>query len=102
MSLRGAFLVSFVRSGGTFFLAFASNVIISRLLLPAEIGVYSVAMAVTAILQALREFGIGSYLLKERELTGDKIRTVFGMALLLGWTIAALIFIFRGAIARFY
>ena len=102
MPLRKAFLVSFVRSGGTYLLAFISSIIISRLLLPAEIGIFSLAMAVTAILHALRDFGIGSYLIKERELTEDKLRTVFGTALLLGWSIAALIFFSSSAVAQFY
>lgn len=102
MALRRAFFISFGRAGGQFVLAFAANIIISRLLLPAEIGIFSVAMAATAILQALREFGIGGYLIKERELTGDKIRTVFGVSLLFSWSAAALIFFLRGAIAGFY
>lgn len=102
MSLRAAFLISFIKSGGTYFLAFVSSIIISRLLAPAEIGIFSLAMAITAILQALRDFGVGSYLLKERELTDDKLRTVFGASLLLGWSVAALLFFFRGAVARYY
>lgn len=102
MALRRDFFISFARSGGALLLSFASSIIISRLLLPADIGIFSVAVAITTILQALRDFGVGGFLLKERELTEDKIRTVFGAALLLGWTIAALIFFFRGAITQFY
>lgn len=102
MALRRAFMISFGSAGGQFVLAFASNIILSRLLLPAEIGIFSVAMAVMTILHALREFGIGGYIIKERELTDDKIRTVFGVALLFSWSVAALIYFSRGAIAEFY
>lgn len=102
MALRRAFFISFGRAGGEFALSFASNIILSRLLMPAEIGIFSVAMAVMAILQALRVFGTSGYLIKERELTDDKIRTVFGVSLFFSWSLAALIFFSRGAIAGFY
>ena len=102
MALRQAFFISFARSGGVFVLSFLSNVILSRLLLPAEIGVFSVAMAILAVLHALRDFGIGGYLIKEQDLTGDKIRTVYGVAILVSWSVAALIFFSRAALAGFY
>lgn len=102
MALRRSFFISFGNSGGHFILSFGSNIILSRLLLPAEIGVFSVAVAIITILQVLREFGIGRYLIQERDLTDDKIRTVFGVALLLGWSLGALLFFSRGALAEFY
>lgn len=102
MALRRAFFISFGKAGGQFIISFAANIILSRLLLPADIGIFSVAIAVTTILQALREFGISGYILKERELTDDKIRTVFGLALLLSWSVGALIYFSSGVIAKFY
>ena len=102
MSLRRAFYISFGSSGGNFLLSFGSNIILSRLLLPSEIGIFSVAVAMIVIPQALREFGVGRYLIQEQDLTDDKIRTVFGVGLLLGWSLAALIFFSRGAMAEFY
>jgi O-antigen/teichoic acid export membrane protein len=102
MSVRGSIFISFGQAGGQFALQFASNIVLARLLLPSEIGVFSVTVAVTAILHALRDFGVSRYLIKEANLTDDKVRTVFGVAILIGWGLAALIFFGRGAVANFY
>ncbi|MBD3624762.1 MAG: oligosaccharide flippase family protein, partial [Rhodobacteraceae bacterium] len=69
---------------------------------PEELGVAAVALAAIAILESLREFGVRRYLIKEPDLTEDKIRTVFGIALLVSWSLAAAIFLSRHAIAGFY
>lgn len=100
--LRTSLLISLGRTGGMFAIQMASSIIIARLLLPNEIGVFSVAMAVTAVLHALRDFGAGRYLIKEEHLTRDKLRTVFGMLLLIGWGIAAALWFGRESIAAFY
>ena len=92
MSIRRGLALSFGRTGFVFFIQFGSNIALARLLLPSEIGIFSVAVAATAILHALREFGIGSYLIKEPELTDDKVQTSFGIAILIGWSLAALVF----------
>ena len=102
MSLKRSFMISFGKSGGSFLLHFASNIILARLLLPSEIGLFSVCVALTAVLHTLRDFGVGRYLIKEKDLTDDKVRTVFGVAILIGWSLAALIYLSRGAVADFY
>lgn len=102
MSVRRGLLYSFGQTGGQFFIQFFSAIVIARLLPPAELGVAAVALAAIAILESLREFGVRRYLIKEPELTDDKIRTVFGIALLVSWAMAAAIFFSRHAIAGFY
>jgi O-antigen/teichoic acid export membrane protein len=102
MGIKRGLSYSFGRTGGQFALQFASNVVLARLLLPSEIGIFSVAMAVITVLQALRDFGVGRYLVKEPNLTVDKIRTVFGVSLLVSWSLAALLFFGRDSVAGFY
>jgi O-antigen/teichoic acid export membrane protein len=102
MGLRNSILISFGKSGGNFAIQFVSNVVLARLLLPSEIGIFSVAVAVMAIVHALRDFGVSAYIIKEADLTDDKVRTVFGVALLIGFSLAAAIFLGRGAIADYY
>lgn len=76
--------------------------VIARLLSPEEIGQFSIGIAVIAIAHMLRGFGTGSYLIQEKELTRQKIKTAFGITLCISWTLAILLFISRFAIANFY
>ncbi len=102
MSIKRGVAISFGKTGAAFLISFASNIVLARLLLPSEIGIFSTALAVLAILHAVRDFGLGRYLLKEPILTDDKIRTVFGVAILISWSLGAIIFLFRDQAAVFY
>ncbi|MHA1114399.1 MAG: oligosaccharide flippase family protein [Alphaproteobacteria bacterium] len=102
MTLRRSFYLSFGRTGGVTLIQFGTNIVLARLLAPAEIGVFVVALAVILTLGAIREFGISHYLLKEREITEAKLATVFGVSLLFGWSLGAALYLGRHAAARFY
>lgn len=102
MSIARGVAISFGRTGSNFLISFVSNVVLARLLLPSEIGVFSTALAILAILHAIRDFGLGRYLLKEPVLTDEKIRTVFGVAILISWSLGSIIFFSRGIAATFY
>jgi O-antigen/teichoic acid export membrane protein len=102
MSLRRAFYYSFGRTGGQSLIQFAANIVLARLMSPAEIGIYAVGFALVMTLNALRDFGVSRYLLKEAELTESKVRTVFGVTILVSWGLAALILLGRHAVAGFY
>ena len=67
-SVRAALLISFVLTNGITVLQFSSSLIISRLLSPKEIGVYSVAAAIIAIAQLFRNVGVANYLVSEKDL----------------------------------
>lgn len=102
MSIRAAFLTSFARRGGQATLHFAAGLILARLLLPEDLGIFAVALALLAILAALRETGATRYIIKEKDLSEAKIRTVFGFTLLVGWSLALLIWSLRHQAAEFY
>lgn len=80
----------------------ASSMIVARLLSPEEIGIYSVSVAVIAIAQVLRDFGVGSFLVQVRELTEDVVRTAFGLSLIVGVGLFAIVFAMAPIAARFY
>ncbi len=75
---------------------------IARLVTPAETGLFSVAASIVLLAQALRDFGIAEFLVQEKELTDDKIRTAFGLNLLLAWSLGAVIFFLRNWIVEVY
>lgn len=83
-SVRRALAISFLEKYALIALTLVSYILIARLLTPEEIGIYSVATALIGIAQVVRDFGIGNYLVQEKELTEAKIRTAFGLSLLIG------------------
>ncbi len=52
-----------------------SVMIVSRILTPEEIGIYSVCAAIVGTAAIIRNSGIGEYLIQERELNPDHIHT---------------------------
>lgn len=101
-SVRRALAISFLERYLTVALALGSNMLLARLLTPHEIGVYSVSLAVIGIAQVLREFGIGNYLIQEKELTDDHLRTAFGISLLLGGSLFVVVVVAAPYAAAFY
>lgn len=101
MVLRRALLFSFAGKYLTMLIDFASVMIVSRLLSPAEIGVYSLAAASVVIGQMLRDFGLSLYIIQEKDLSTEKIQTCFTISLLLCWTIAGVYYLSAPFIAGF-
>jgi O-antigen/teichoic acid export membrane protein len=101
-SIRRSFALSFAAKGTTFVSATISVMVLARLLTPAEIGVYSVGLAIAALAHVVRDFGIGNYLIQEKGLTIDRIRTALGMAIAIAWTMAILLVAASLPIARYY
>jgi lipopolysaccharide exporter len=101
-TVRRALALSFLERYLSIVLALGSNMVLARLLTPEQIGIYSVSLAVIGIAHVLRDFGIGNFLIQEKNLTDDHIRTAFGLSLILGLSLAALIFFAAPLIAAFY
>jgi O-antigen/teichoic acid export membrane protein len=100
--VRRALLFSFAERYALIVIGLASNLVIARLLTPAEIGVYSVTLAVMSIVQVLRDFGVASYLIQEKELTDGHIRTALGLTLIVGITLGVAVFAAAPWVADFY
>ena len=99
---RRAVYLSAVARYSDMIVQFVSVMVIARLLTPEEIGIFSISIAVIALAQTLREFGLGAYVVQERELDRARIRSAFGVALVLAWAIALLIVVASGPVADFY
>lgn len=101
-STKRALVWSFAERYAGLLIALASTMILARLLTPAQVGIYSLCAAFTAVAGILRDFGVSEYLIQERELTIDKIRAAFGLAILVAWSMALFIFLARMEVADFY
>lgn len=101
-SPRRALVWSFAERYAGLMISIASTMVLSRLLTPSQVGIYSLCAAFTAVAGILRDFGVSEYLIQEKDLTHDKLRAAYGLAFLIAWSIGAGIFLARDSVAAFY
>lgn len=80
----------------------ASVMILSRLITPEETGVFSIGVAIAALTHAVRDFGVGNYLVKEPEITQMKINTAFTVSLLIALLLSVVLVAVSLPVAAFY
>jgi O-antigen/teichoic acid export membrane protein len=83
-------------------LQLVSTVVIARLLAPNEIGIFAVAAVLGQMAMQFRDFGLGEYLIQEKNLTDQRIRAAFGLNMLLSWSMAMLFFALSWQVGEFY
>ncbi|MBA5687283.1 lipopolysaccharide biosynthesis protein [Duganella sp. LX47W] len=99
---RRSFLYSFAEKYTSLLLSTAGAMVISRVLTPAEIGVYSVGAVLVGLAQVVRDFGVGQFLIQERQLTDEKLRAALTVSIGVAWLLAALVWLASGPVATFY
>ena len=80
----------------------ASTMVIARLLTPDEIGTFAIASAITMVMSEFRLLGAGMYLVREQELTEDKVRSAMGLTMLISWTMGVGIWFVAPMVADLY
>lgn len=81
MRLRQAMLISTLQQNATLLLTFGTGVVIAHLLTPREAGSYTVAMAASNVVAALKDSAIGSYVISAPKLDDALLSTAFGLSL---------------------
>lgn len=79
VDVRRAVLGNLVSSIGETGMRFLLGLALARLLLPAELGLFALAMAVFGIAQLLRDFGVSAYLQREPDLTPARFSACLGL-----------------------
>ncbi|CAH9019187.1 lipopolysaccharide biosynthesis protein [Candidatus Nitrosacidococcus sp. I8] len=102
LSVRKSLLLSSIQRYASTILALISTMILSRILTPEEIGIFSIATILVAVINSVREFGIGEYVTYEPNLTKEKLRTAQGISLLVMWSLGLIILILAQPAAEFY
>jgi O-antigen/teichoic acid export membrane protein len=101
-SIRKSLAFSYLDRYASLALAIVSSMIIARLLTPQDIGLFSVTMVLLSFLAAIRDLGVGGYLVQERELTVDRVRAVWAVQLSLGMFLGLVVLLASGPVASFY
>jgi O-antigen/teichoic acid export membrane protein len=102
VTTRRALLFSYVDRYVSLIVAFVASVIISRLLTPAEMGVFSVSMVLVGFLTPFRDFGASQFVIQCKVLTDDVLRTARGLQFVLGLMLAIAIAASAGVVSVFY
>lgn len=101
-SVRKAVFITLGQRYTAFVIQFVTSLVLARLLTPEETGIFSLAAAAVAIGHMLRDFGVGEYIIQEKELTLDKIRAAYAMTLSMSWAIALCLVLLASPLARAY
>jgi len=102
MGSRRVIVLSYIDSYASILVAFAVTVVISRVLTPAEVGVFSVAAVLVGFMAPFRDFGATRYVVRIPELTDTVLRTVRTIQFGLGLSLATLIALASSFVADFY
>lgn len=102
MGMRKALGIGVISEMGAFALSLINVVVVSRLLRPDEIGIFSVAVSLLALAHIFREFGVGQYLVQAKTVGRQQLRAAFTVALCSGVLIALILFLLRLPLAKLY
>lgn len=101
-TVKRSLILTFGTQYAELIIQFVGVMILARLMRPEEIGVYSVAAFLMAILHVFRDFGVAKYIIQEDDLSEDKIKSAFGVAIIMAWVIALILLSSSSLIANFY
>ena len=100
--VRQSLLLSLVDSYLGLVLQLASTVVISRLLTPAEVGVFAIAAVFAGLASTFRDFGVAEYLIQEREVTSQKIQAALALNIIVSWSVSIFLVVAASSVADFY
>ncbi|MGV7206264.1 oligosaccharide flippase family protein [Oxalobacteraceae bacterium A2-2] len=90
-ALRLSLGYSFAEKYTGLVLNLAGAMLLSRMLTPDQIGVYSIAAVLAGMAQVLRDLGVGQYLVQARVLDRATLRAALGVSLAVAWLLAVLL-----------
>lgn len=88
---------------GSLVLFFVATAVLSRLLSPAEFGVYAVVNAIALVIAAaFQEFGGGNYLIQKHDLSAEDVRSAFTITFIISCAISILLFVFADSLSLLF
>ncbi len=103
MTIRRAAAWSLSSQYATFVIQFAASVIISRFfLLPADVGLFSIALAAAMVVAVFQDVGITRFVSGQREMRPEAVTDYALVAVVIGWVVAATVALVAPWIAQLY
>jgi O-antigen/teichoic acid export membrane protein len=100
--VRRSLFFSFVDKYGVYALMLVAMAVLGRLLTPQDFGLFAIGFAVVTLIDALRDFGIGNYLVQTPEIELKDVRLAFTLTLILSLIGAGLLLGTAAPLAEFY
>ncbi len=101
-AVRSALRWSLAERFASLVAAIVSTMLLARLLTPAEVGVFSICASFTLLAGILRDFGVNEYLIQEKDLTREKMKAAFGVAIAISWFIGLVVYVSGNWVASFF
>ncbi|MDX3772875.1 lipopolysaccharide biosynthesis protein [Chromatiaceae bacterium AAb-1] len=101
-TVRQSLFLSFAQKYSELLINLAANIILARLLLPEEVGLYSVIATLTILAHMFRDFGVSSFIVREPELSPALFSASFLVTLLWSYSMGAILLLSSGLIAAFF
>jgi O-antigen/teichoic acid export membrane protein len=79
-----------------------TTAVMARILSPAETGLYMTANAVILLADNFRSFGIGVYIVQEKQVDRNVLQSAFTLTLVFSLAMGAAIYLGAGSLAEFY
>jgi len=102
MNVRASIYWSMAQRYGAFVITFVTTVIVSRILTPTEIGIYSLAAVVMHLAATFRDFGMYEYLVQEKTVNRDTLATSLAVTLSVAVVLALALWGSSSFIAEWY
>lgn len=103
MSIRRAAVWAVGAQYVTFTIQFVASVVISRLfLLPADVGLFSIALAAAMMVSIFQDLGITRFISGQPDMNRDALPHYAAVAVMIGWSVAAIVAITAPFVAHFY
>jgi O-antigen/teichoic acid export membrane protein len=99
---RKALAISFLERYTSIAIYAVSSAVMSRILTPQDIGLFSVGFALTALVSQFRDFGVATYLIQETDLTVPKFRAALGMSVVTSIVVGLVLVIASGVAGEIY
>lgn len=100
--VRAALIYSSLGRYALMLIGLVNTVIIARLLTPEELGTFAIASSVVMIMAEFRILGANTYLIREKELTNDKIRSAYGLTIAVSWSLGIVVILAAGPAATYF
>lgn len=101
-SVKKRFGVQVIVSNGEVAIQLALSMVLARLLSPEDIGVYSMSAVLVGVAHIFRDFGVSSFIKRQKELDPDTLKAALGVVMSTSWLVALLMFFSAPLWASFF
>ena len=101
-TLRRSLLFSFMERYAGIVIGMGMTMASARMLTPADFGVFAVGMSVIMLIDVLRDFGAGTYLVQLEALERSAVRSAFTVSCIISGSCAAALALAAIPLGRFY